>query len=741
MAARENTAEARAWIDRHLHPQSWSDDEAVIRCPLPDHQDAHASAGANACKRTWYCHGCARGGLFSDLAELLGVPEPFYASGNGLRTTRSPTTVKSDRAVYLYSSRTGAPLLQVVRYHDRAGRRRTAIRHRPDWHPETTPRRPPDADGWSWCHPDIGGGLLYCAKALWEAAAGEPVIVVEGEKDVDRLIGLGFVATCNLGGAGKWSDFHTERMPADRLIIVTGDTDKPGQAHAATIALALEQGYRGAGKAQSVRLVAPEQLGYGVSPDHGSDISDWLDADPARGGADVQALIDNAQPIAPEAAKAVVSNTQDREWSVIVNPRDTPLSECFDAAVAALDGVELRRNARSGHNEVRGLDTGEIADPNGWAPLTDDGLGQLFSAIEQVAGAKSAGMKSERGKPRSPPHPWRVAALMARRDLVSVHAWGQRCDPFREWLETLPEWDGTARIDALLLELFGEPDDSNQDVRLPGLAMQLLLGTAVHRAYHPGAKQDVIPVLVASFQGQGKSSFAACVLPQGYRQQWFGDGLNLAMNRREVAEVTAGKVIMEMPEMSGLRRAELATLKSWLTTVDDGQARGAYKRSTESKPRLWSGIATCDKEEALPYDPAGHRRWLATAIGKEIVMDMDARLGPNREQLWAEALRLYRDAPPSVPPELWSHVAKQNRRYETREPVNEERVDSLDAHKWAHGAGINDLMADVGIDSRDWMRTVRDFGAALRGAGWELKRVTEHGRQRRIWKPPTDSLW
>ena len=205
--------------------------------------------------------------------------------------------------------------------------------------------------------------------------------------------------------------------------------------------------------------------------------------------------------------------------------------------------------------------------------------------------------------------------------------------------------------------------------------MHLLIGTAVYRAYHPGGAQHVTPVLIAEWQGQGKSSLAACVLPPGWRAQWFGDGLQLNMSRKEVAETTAGKVIVEMPEMSGLRRAELATL----TTADDGQHRGAYKHTAESQPRRWSGIATCDKAEALPHDPAGHRRWLAVAIGPKNVNDMDAALEPVRAQLWAHALMLYRNTAPRVPPELWPHVAEQNRRYEVREPIADEWVDVLRA--------------------------------------------------------------
>ena len=330
-----------------------------------------------------------------------------------------------------------------------------------------------------------------------------------------------------------------------------------------------------------------------------------------------------------------------REWPLLVAPKEQPLAECFDAALHML-GVKVRRNLRSGANEVHGVASTEPLDPDGWAPLTDDGAAALFAKIEGSVGT-----------------PAYISCT------AETLAGGRQGHPRRPGEGgTLPPATGPNLADGLLVELFGASQDTGQDSRLAAIAVHLLIGTAVYRAHHPGGKQDVTPVLISGWQGQGKSSLAAAVLPPGYRGQWFGDGLQLNMSRKEVAEVTAGKVIVEMPEMSGLRRAELATLKSWLTTSDDGQHRGAYAHTAESQPRRWSGIATCDKAEALPHDPAGHRRWLAVAIGPKTVNDMDAALEPMREQLWAHALKLYRDQAPKVPPALWQHVAEQNRQYE-----------------------------------------------------------------------------
>ena len=44
------------------------------------------------------------------------------------------------------------------------------------------------------------------------------VMVVEGEKDVENLLGIDLVATCNAGGAGKWTDMHSKCLK-DRAVV------------------------------------------------------------------------------------------------------------------------------------------------------------------------------------------------------------------------------------------------------------------------------------------------------------------------------------------------------------------------------------------------------------------------------------------------------------------------------------------------------------------------------------------
>ena len=46
------------------------------------------------------------------------------------------------------------------------------------------------------------------------------VVIVEGEKDADRLASLGFVATTNSGGAGKWQPEISEHLRGRTVVVI-----------------------------------------------------------------------------------------------------------------------------------------------------------------------------------------------------------------------------------------------------------------------------------------------------------------------------------------------------------------------------------------------------------------------------------------------------------------------------------------------------------------------------------------
>ncbi|MGI8761310.1 MAG: AAA family ATPase [Jatrophihabitantaceae bacterium] len=95
-----------------------------------------------------------------------------------------------------------------------------------------------DAKEFRQAHTDAPAELYRLSKVRAAVAAGRPVFVVEGEKDVHALETLGVVATCSPMGAGKWSKIDPAPLYGGKVLVVA-DQDGPGRAHAAEVAASL----------------------------------------------------------------------------------------------------------------------------------------------------------------------------------------------------------------------------------------------------------------------------------------------------------------------------------------------------------------------------------------------------------------------------------------------------------------------------------------------------------------------
>jgi hypothetical protein len=96
-------------------------------------------------------------------------------------------------AIYDYTDEQGTLIYQVVRYVNADGSK------------TFKQRRPDGKGGWIWNLKGVRR-VPYRLGELLRAAQRDPglILVVEGEKDVDRLRALGYPATCNPVGARKW---------------------------------------------------------------------------------------------------------------------------------------------------------------------------------------------------------------------------------------------------------------------------------------------------------------------------------------------------------------------------------------------------------------------------------------------------------------------------------------------------------------------------------------------------------
>ena len=295
-------------------------------------------------------------------------------------------------------------------------------------------------------------------------------------------------------------------------------------------------------------------------------------------------------------------------------------------------------------------------------------------------------------------------------------------DPFKQWLtaKARPKWDNTGRLDSWLSDVFGIAGGNTELVQW---ASRFIFLGCTWRTMEPGIKLDEMPVLIGP-QGIGKSTALRLALPPDI-PDLFNDGLHLAANPQIRAEALMGRAIVEASEMAGSTRAELESLKAFLSQTDDGGIRLAYRRNPEAMPRRCIIVGTSNNPECLPNDPSGNRRFVPVILIGGDPAQVTAYLNDNRAQLWAEARTLYQwgkeEPERAITARLPDHLktaqrdaAEQARR---KDEVMEDAIDSALAAWGDHPVSLGDLIKKIDMQGE---RNISHRAAAyLRNLGYE----------------------
>ena len=387
-------------------------------------------------------------------------------------------------------------------------------------------------------------------------------------------------------------------------------------------------------------------------------------------------------------------------------PFDRKDAETLDRVLRDM-AVEIRFNTRARCEELRQL--GIYGSAQDWTRFTDRSTADLREQIARQFWYRTAQGPSPLKFGREA---WRDAinALLAHREI----------DPFCEWLEQLHDWQGKPHLERLLIDLFGAPNDA-----LSRWAARYLFVGGVQRTYEPGCKLDEMPVLIGA-QGIGKSALLREMVPPEI-PGLHSDGLRWDARPQEQVDAVLGRVIVEVSEMSGRRRAELDLMKTFVTRPDDGVVRRPWAHHTEPLPRRFILVGTTNREADLPNDPSGNRRFVPIPLTKGA--DVESFMGENRGRLWAEARYMYElDVRANLPRDLMAAQASRAEEHRDRDDVIEDAVANLpDGARLTMGEVIGRLPDDLR------KLTQNRIGRALSNAGWKSSRVRIDGRQTRVW--------
>ena len=212
----------------------------------PKHNDTNPSLSINEKLGYYRCFGCGWSGKLYD---------PNF---------RNSASTRKEIAHYNYLDEKGNLLFQCVRYEPKDFRF----------------RRPGNKGCWIYDLKNTAT-VPYKLPEIVSSNKDASIFIAEGEKAVDQLDTLGFIATTSPMGAGNWKEEYNDYFE-NRSVILVPDNDKQGKEHCVDI------GNNLSGIAKEIRWLEIPGL------DDKQDISDWLCQ--GNGKEELDILIDSAKP-------------------------------------------------------------------------------------------------------------------------------------------------------------------------------------------------------------------------------------------------------------------------------------------------------------------------------------------------------------------------------------------------------------------------------------------------------------
>lgn len=267
---------------------------------------------------------------------------------------------------------------------------------------------------------------------------------------------------------------------------------------------------------------------------------------------------------------------------------------------------EFRTNLLSGKTEMRPLRESELFGSD-WLVVTE----QVLNTIVRQA------IKDDIGGGKTP--------RKHIEEYINSFA-TQQYDPAKEFLESLPSWDGKNRV----AELFSRIPGVNTE-QLNWLAIWLRSAVAHWLGMDMLHGNETVPVLIGA-QGCGKSTFCTRLLPSHLRK-YFLDHINFG-NKFDSEMALTHNLLVNIDEFDNMRESQQAKLKQTLSK-NKVNGRPIFGRAQEDRRRFASFIATTNEEHPL-YDSTGSRRYICIKVADGQIINNESDI--DYEQIYAQVL-------------------------------------------------------------------------------------------------------
>lgn len=260
-------------------------------------------------------------------------------------------------------------------------------------------------------------------------------------------------------------------------------------------------------------------------------------------------------------------------------------------------------------------------------------------------------------------------------DALALEIEKKKFHPIIKYIKSL-QWDGTPRVNMLLIDYFGAEDNAYTRA-----AIRKMLCAAVTRVFHPGTKFDTALILVGP-QATYKSTFV-----KKLGKNWFSDTFTTVQGKESFEQIQ-GAWLVEIAELSGLKKAEVETIKHYISKCEDS-FRPAYGRTIETYKRQCVFFGTTNSKDFL-RDPTGNRRFLPIDVRPEYATKNVAEELTDEEvdQIWAEAYEMYKQGEPLYMTGEEDMIAKieqhKHSEQDERKGIIEEYLNAKYPDNWAN---------------------------------------------------------
>ena len=497
------SANASRFLSRLNGVRPQGQDRWMARCPCRnDDNNPSLSVRDDNGNVGVFCH---RGGgcSFEQICSAVGVkPAELFAdgaknggdSGGGERKKKQ----KSKKLVkaYRYYDENGEFVYEKLRYVTEDGKK-TFLQRRPD---------PSHHGQWIYTLDGVDKVLYNLPAVIKAVESGEPVYVVEGEKDADTLMEMGFVATTGPSGAGsgKWEQRFSDWLSGATVEIIA-DNDDAGISYASEV---------------HASLTAVGCVVSLVRSPFAKDVTDHLQAGHKLGD------LEEIYPLTPEELEQVVNPLEDLSIKIteVLNDRSANEATKLARAQALLGGAFTTEKVDTGRL-VRWDDFMEEADSESYdwvipnilerkervIVVAAEGVGKTMLA-RQIAILSSFGIHPFSFQPMTPvrtlfidlENPDRIIRRMSRNMFMRA-----KLRVEKEFGRKAERMNGSLLMKPAGIDLLRDDDRNYIFRQIEAVKPELIMFGPLYKSYvDPGGRNsESVAVEVAKFLDQVKDAY------------------------------------------------------------------------------------------------------------------------------------------------------------------------------------------------------------------------------------------